>query len=69
MSQGKKSVGRRAFLVGVFTGAGVLTALGAGAPKKAAATKKAPAPARTASEPILYRRTEEAERYYRTLYT
>ena len=43
------------------------TAVGA-APRKAAA-KKAPTKGAARFEPILYRRTKEAERYYRTLYT
>ena len=67
MSRGNKSLGRRGFLAGLLTGAGVAAALGV-APRKAAAKKKltqGPSPA----EPILYRRTKEAERYYKTLYT
>ena len=54
--------GRRSFLKGLLTGAGVAVALGM-VPKKAAAQKKPGVP-----DPILYRRTEEAEKYYRTLY-
>jgi hypothetical protein len=54
--------GRRSFLKGLLTGAGVAVALGM-VPKKAAAQKKAGVP-----DPILYRRTEEVEKYYRTLY-
>lgn len=61
--------GRRTFLVGLLTGAGVVAALGAAVPRKAAGGKTEPtAPAGSAAEPILYRRTAEAERYYRTLY-
>jgi hypothetical protein len=67
MSQRKKSLGRRTFLVGLMTGAGVAVALGA-TPKKAAA-KKQPAKSVAGFEPVLYRRTKEAERYYKTLYT
>jgi hypothetical protein len=61
----KKAVGRRMFLVGLATGAGVVTALGAAGRKPAGKkiTRKGPG-----AEPILYRRTEEAQRYYRTLY-
>ena len=66
MSQKKKSLGRRTFLVGLMTGAGVAAALGA-APRKAAA-KKELTQARSGGGPILYRRTKEAERYYKTLY-
>jgi len=54
--------GRRSFLKGLLTGAGVAVALGM-VPKKAAAQKKPGVP-----DPILYRRTEEVEKYYRTLY-
>ena len=54
--------GRRSFLKGLLTGAGVAVALGM-VPKKAAAQKKPGVP-----DPILYRRTEETEKYYRTLY-
>lgn len=70
--QSRALPGRRAFLVGLVTGAGVTTALGipavrgagAGPYGRAAATP----PAGAAAAPILYRRTPEAERYYRTLY-
>lgn len=54
--------GRRSFLKGLLTGAGVAVALGM-APKKAAAASKPGMP-----DPILYRRTEDVERYYRTLF-
>ena len=67
MSQRKKSVGRRTFLLGLLTGGGVAAALGV--PRKAAAKKKDVAKTGPGVAPILYRRTKEAERYYRTLYT
>ncbi|MGI0037108.1 MAG: twin-arginine translocation signal domain-containing protein [Nitrososphaera sp.] len=54
--------GRRSFLKGLLTGAGVAVALGM-VPKKAAAQKKP-----GLRDPVLYRRTEEVEKYYRTLY-
>jgi hypothetical protein len=55
---------RRKFLAGFFaTVAGVVTALLL--PKRGRAVEKSPTPE---AGPILYRRTEEAERYYRTLY-
>ncbi|MFQ5853196.1 MAG: hypothetical protein ACE5JU_21770 [Candidatus Binatia bacterium] len=56
---------RRRFLAGFMAGlAGAAAFLLA--PKRArAATKKSAVPA---TGPILYHRTEEAERYYRTLY-
>lgn len=67
MSEGKKkSAGRRSFLVGLLTGAGAVAAL-SGAPERAVAKREPPRDT-TAAEPVLYRRTEEAERYYRTLY-
>lgn len=60
--------GRRTFLVGLLTGAGVVSALGTRR-EAAVAGPRAPEPGRGgAAEPILYRRTAEAERYYRTLY-
>ena len=65
--QKKKSLGRRTFLVGLLTGAGVATALAA-TPRKATAKKELAKGPSTAG-PILYRRTKEAERYYKTLYT
>ncbi len=69
MSQAKKSVARRTFLVGLLTGAGAAAALGS-LPKRATARRdKELAQAGTASKPILYRRTKDVERYYKTLYT
>jgi hypothetical protein len=67
MSQSRDWLGRRGFLVGLVTGAGVVGAVSATRRKPAAA--KEPGQAQTAFGPILYRRTEEAERYYKTLYT
>jgi len=66
MSQRKKAVGRRTFLVGLLTGGGVVAALGA-TPRKATAKKELTQGGSVG--PILYRRTKEAERYYKTLYT
>jgi len=54
--------GRRLFLKGLLTGGGLAVALGM-VPKKTAAQPKGGRP-----DPILYRRTEEVEKYYRTLY-
>jgi hypothetical protein len=54
------------FLKGLLTGAGVAAALGMTG-KKAAAAPKPKKP--STREPILYRRTEDVERYYKTLYT
>jgi hypothetical protein len=60
---------RRTFLMGLLTGAGVATALAGAARSNAGTTTSAPAPrGDTPPAPILYRRTPEVERYYRTLY-
>lgn len=67
MTQKRKSSGRRTFLFGLLMGAGAAAAL-VGASRKATETKK-PRQEASAAEPVLYRRTEETERYYRTLYT
>lgn len=69
MSQAKTSVGRRTFLVGLLTGAGAAVALGSVAKKAAAKKDTEVAQAGTAFQPILYRRTKDVERYYKTLYT
>ncbi len=69
MSQSITSVDRRTFLVGLLTGAGAAAALGS-IPKGAAAKKEQElARAEAATQPILYRRTRDVERYYKTLYT
>ncbi|MFQ5881873.1 MAG: twin-arginine translocation signal domain-containing protein [Candidatus Methylomirabilales bacterium] len=63
MKESRSDSGRRRFLKGLLTGAGVAAALGVIGKKVEAAPKKP-----TAQEPVLYRRTEDVERYYRTLY-
>jgi hypothetical protein len=67
MKRDKRAVGRRTFLAGVLTGGGVAAGLGAAtgkaAPPPGTATREPPP-----SGPVLFRRTAEAERYYRTLY-
>jgi gas vesicle protein len=69
MSQAKKSVARRTFLVGLLTGAGAVAALSS-VPKKAAAKRDGVlAQPGAAIQAILYRRTKDVERYYKTLYT
>ncbi len=61
----KSSHPRRKFLAGFLAGvAGTVAWLLA--PKRASAAGKKPTA--LATGPILYRRTEESERYYRTLY-
>ncbi|GIX46345.1 MAG: hypothetical protein KatS3mg131_0556 [Candidatus Tectimicrobiota bacterium] len=56
---------RRTFLAGLLAGASAAAALLA-APRRARAARQTPTI--SARGPILYRRTAEAERYYRTLY-
>jgi hypothetical protein len=63
----KKSPGRRTFLAGLVTGAGAVAALSA-APRTDAAKHDERKDAATKADPVLYRRTEETNRYYRTLY-
>ncbi|MFQ5830281.1 MAG: twin-arginine translocation signal domain-containing protein [Candidatus Methylomirabilia bacterium] len=69
MAEGKKGKGnsRRTFLFGLLTGAGVAAAVAA-LPKPARAKRVTSATPATSGGPILYRRTAEAERYYKTLY-
>lgn len=65
MRQKNSDSGRRKFLKGLLTGAGVTAGLALAGKKKAVA-----APKKSSSrEPILYRRTKDVERYYKTLYT
>lgn len=56
---------RRKFLTGFFATVAGATAALLVTKKARAVEKNSPAPE---EGPILYRRTEEAERYYRTLY-
>lgn len=67
MTQKRKSSGRRTFLFGLLAGAGAVGVL-VGVPRKVTATKDRHGKT-AAAEPVLYRRTEETERYYRTLYS
>lgn len=57
---------RRGFLVGMAAGLGTAAAAVSSAGKVKA---KGLAPEQKASGPVLYRRTAETERYYKTLYT
>lgn len=59
--------GRRAFLFGLLTGGGSVGALVSRRAETASARPVDAAPSDPAG-PVLYRRTEESERYYRTLY-
>ncbi len=56
---------RRSFLAGILAGVGGAVAL-LSAPKRASAVVTKPTV--PAQGPILYRRTQETERYYTTLY-
>ncbi len=67
MKREKRSVGRRTFLAGLLTGGGVAAGVGAASGKVAPTKVETPVQTGT-SAPVLYQRTEEAERYYRTLY-
>jgi hypothetical protein len=67
MKREKRSVGRRTFLAGLLTGGGVAAGVGAASGKTKPTKAETPRPA-AAADPVLYRRTEEAERYYRALY-
>ncbi len=65
MSEEKTASTRRGFLVGLLAGVGAIAALGGGAKKAVASARGG---AKGIPDPILYRRTEEAVRYYKTLY-
>jgi len=66
--ENKKGSGRRGFLKGVLVAAGATSAtmLTAG---KVLAKAEGAVGSDTSKGPVLYRLTEEAERYYKTLYT
>jgi hypothetical protein len=61
-----KRSGRRTFLAGLVTGAGAVAAVAATPRTHAAKPEGKDAP--PAETTILYRRTEETARYYRTFY-
>ncbi len=63
MTEDKKTT-RRGFFAGLLAGAGALAVLG-GAKKASAAQLSG---SNQTAEPILFRRTEESDRYYKTLY-
>ena len=62
----EKSSGRRGFLKGVLVAAGATSATVIAG--KAFAKSEGTVSSGNSKGPILYRRTEEAERYYKTLY-
>ena len=67
--ENKKSSGRRGFLKGVLVAAGATSATMLTAGKAFAKAEGEIGSGTSNKGPILYRRTEEAERYYKTLYT
>ena len=66
--ENKKSSDRRGFLKGILVAAGATSATMLTA-SKAFAKSEGAIGSDTSKGPILYRRTEESERYYKTLYT
>lgn len=64
---GGAQASRRSFLKGVVAGVGGLAAAVALLPKAGAAKVRRGAPADQTPKPILYRRTEYVDRYFRTL--
>jgi hypothetical protein len=64
----KPRPGRRTFLTGLLTGAGVAAALGHAARSTASTAREPERPPDGAKGAILYRRTADVERYYRSLY-
>ena len=61
-----KGTGRRKFLKGIFAAAGATSATVIAS--KAFASADGTRSSDNSKGPILYRRTQEAERYYKTLY-
>ena len=66
MGNENKASSRRNFMWGLVAGVGAATVAMASVGK--ASSKPGPA-AKKPTGPVLYRRTAEAERYYKTLYT
>ena len=66
--ENEKGSDRRGFLKGLLVAAGATSATMLTA-SKALAKSEGAIGSDTSKGPILYRRTEEAERYYKTLYT
>lgn len=62
MTDESKVTSRRGFLVGMLAGVGAVAAIGGGAKEAAASPVKD-----GKHDPILFRKTEETARYYRTL--
>ncbi|MEE9255909.1 MAG: hypothetical protein V3V56_01930 [bacterium] len=62
MSEANNTSTRRGFLVGLLAGVGAVAVMGGGAKEAAASAEKD-----GKHDPILFRKTEETARYYRTL--
>lgn len=62
----RKGPSRRAFLAGIIAGLGTA---GAAMASKRVSQSVRHEPEAPSTDTVLYRRTEEAERYYKTLYT
>ncbi len=65
MKSNDRKPGRRGFLAGLLTGVGAATLIGGVRGGKSEAKEKEPE--QKPSGPILYRRTPEIEKYYKTL--
>ena len=64
-----KKPSRRNFLIGMVTGAGVAAVAMGTMGRAGRKAVKGTEPEAASTETVLYRRTAEAERYYKTLYT
>ena len=68
MEENEKSSGRRGFLLGILTGAGA-TSAALVATRTAVVGQEGTDSTEALAGPVLYKRTDEAERYYKTLYS
>ena len=68
MEENEKSSGRRGFLLGMLTGVGA-TSAALMATRTAMVDQEGTDSTEALAGPVLYKRTEEAERYYKTLYS
>lgn len=67
MNSKDRKPGRRGFLLGALTGFGAAAALASTASGKTA--ERSQPPENQPAGPVLYQRTAETERYYKTLYS
>ncbi len=68
MEKKERSSGRRGFLLGMLTGAGAASAAVV-ATRTAVVDQEGTDSTEALAGPVLYKRTDEAERYYKTLYS